>query len=63
LGVRGEGVAPDLLIEMLGDARSAFLQRHETSQPFTEPFELPEPNDAVAGCLRIAVRRDENLFS
>ena len=59
----GEEVAPDVLIEMLGDARNDLLQLHETSQPFSGPFELPDPNEAVAECLRIAVRRDEHLVS
>ena len=59
----GEEVAPDVLIEMLGDARSELLQLHETSQPFTGPFELPGPSEAVAECLRVAVRRNEHLFS
>ena len=39
------------------------LQLHETSQPLTGPFELPGPNEAVAEPLRVAVSRDEHLFS
>ena len=56
----GAEVAPGLLIEMLGNARSELLQLHETSQPFTGPFELPAANESMAERLRVAIRRGEH---